>query len=353
MRLSFIVVSGMITTFLTTIRSDAQTFEHAGQYMDYISSANQDLTVMFLSYTSAVSHGKSARKVEKRRQEVVDAIYYTRNKIAGMGSWKGDKAYKDTTVSYLKLLDIVFREDYGKIVNMEEIAEQSYDAMEAFMLAREKADEKLDQALEKQREASKAFASKYNVNLIEGENDISLKSKAAAAVNKHHNDLYLVFFKPYKQESYLLLASEKGDLVALEQAVNALDKFAKEGMEKLKGMKGYNGDGSLIEATRHALQFYQSEATRAKSFSDFYLKKEKFEKAKKTFDSMKKSERKPADIDNFNFAVDEFNYAVNKFNDVNNQLNKERTDMINNWNKKASKFLDDHTPVQKRVKMQQ
>ena len=45
--------------------SAAQTFENAGQYMDYINKANEDLTVKYLVYLSAVSHGKSARKVEK------------------------------------------------------------------------------------------------------------------------------------------------------------------------------------------------------------------------------------------------------------------------------------------------
>jgi hypothetical protein len=49
----------------------------------------------------------------------------------GIAPWKGDRSFRDTTVAYLKLLYIVFNEDYGKIVNMEEIAEQSYDAMEA------------------------------------------------------------------------------------------------------------------------------------------------------------------------------------------------------------------------------
>jgi hypothetical protein len=121
----------IVFLFCCCFRPAAQSFETAVQYLDYINKANSDLTVKYLVYLSAVSHGKSARKVEKRRIEVVNAINDTRYNIMGIAPWKGDRSFRDTTVAYLKLLYIVFNEDYGKIVNMEEIAEQSYDAMEA------------------------------------------------------------------------------------------------------------------------------------------------------------------------------------------------------------------------------
>ena len=330
--------------------SRAQAFEDAGQYIDYIGKHNQDLTLTYLSYISAVAHNKSARKVEKRRQEVLDKIYYTRTTINSMSPWKGDRTYKDTTVAYLKILETVFREDYGKIVNMEEIAEQSYDAMEAYMLAQEKAEEKLEEARVRQHETTKRFAKKNNVNLIEGESDISIKGEKASEVTKHHNEVYLIFFKPYKQEAYLLEAAEKGNLVALEQNINSLGKIATENLEKLKTIKPLNGDGTMIVATREALFFYQSEAKQAKAMTDFYLKKEKFEKIKKSFDSKRSGERTQKDVDEYNNGVNEWNQAIKDYNDLNQSLNKERSKMLENWNKKSKKFMDEHMPVQGKVK---
>src|SRR5690348_7064479 len=101
-------------------KSQAQVFEDAGQYIGYISDASEKLTATYLSYTSAIAHNKSARKQEKRRQDVVNAIIDTRASIQGMPPWKGDRTFKDTTVAYLKILGVVFNEDYAKIVNMEE-----------------------------------------------------------------------------------------------------------------------------------------------------------------------------------------------------------------------------------------
>lgn len=106
-------------------------FQNAEDYMNYSSSADEKNTAIYFSYLSAMAHNKSARKVEKRRQETINAIFHTRVNIEGMPPWKGDRSYRNSSVAYLKLVYHVFNEDYGKILNLEEIAEQSYDAMEA------------------------------------------------------------------------------------------------------------------------------------------------------------------------------------------------------------------------------
>lgn len=329
-------------------RLAAQTYDNAGQYMDYISNANEALTTKYLVYLSAVSHGKSARKVEKRRTDVVNSISDTKYNIMAMPPWKGDRTLKDTTIAYLKILNSVFNDDYGKIVDMEEIAEQSYDAMEAYMLAQEKAYEKLNQAGDKQHEMQKQFAAKNNINLIESSSELSEKSKKANEVLKHTNEVYLVFFKPYKQEGYLIEAMNQKNLVSMEQDINSLKKMAEEGLEKLKKAKGYNGDGSLINACRNMLNFYKSEASRSASLADYFLKEENFKKIKKQFESKPSGKRTQQDIDQFNQAVNDFNYVLKNFNSTNNELNKERTSALNGWNKTYNDYLDDYMPKQQR-----
>ena len=334
--------------FLLHFNPSAQAFEHAGEYMDYISKANQALTIKYLTYMSAASHGKSARKVEKRRIEVVNAISDTKFNIMGMPPWKSDRTLKDTTVAYLKILNTVFNEDYSKIVNMEEIAEQSYDAMEAYLLAQEKAYEKLHQASERQHDMQKQFAAKNNINLIESTSELEAKSKTASDVMTHCNEVYLIFFKPYKQEGYLIEAMNQKNLVSVEQNINSLKKMAEDGIEKLKKIKGYNQDASLIAACRNMLIYYKSEATRSLTLSDFFLKEESFAKIKKQFETKPASKRTQQDIDQYNNAVNDMNAASKSFNATNNELNKERTAALNDWNKTYSRYMDEYMPKQQR-----
>src|SRR4029078_584401 len=177
-----------------SFRTVAQVYETPVDYMDHISKANMTITEKYLVYLSGMSHGKSARKVEKRRIELVQLISNTRFDIRGMPPYKGDKSFRDTTVAYLKILDNVFNEDYGKIVNMEEIAEQSYDAMEGYMMAEDKATEKLHEASERQYEMQKQFAAKNNINLVENRSEMDAKMKSATDIMNHYDEVYLVFF---------------------------------------------------------------------------------------------------------------------------------------------------------------
>jgi len=326
----------------------AQSFDNAGDYLSYINNAKQELTTAYLSYMSAVAHNR-AKKVEKRRTDLLNMITETRYKIQGMPPWKGDKSFRDSSVTYIKLLNNVFNEDYAKIVNMEEIAEQSYDLMEAYMLAQEKVNEKLQDASQRQQEMQKQFASKNNINLVNSENDIDRKSKEANALMKHHDDVYLTFFKPYKQEMYLIDAVNRKNIVAIEENKSSLKKFAEEGLKKLQDLKGYNNDPSLIVACREALQFYKNEADQTQVTTDFFLKEDNFNKIKKAFDSKPASKRTKTDIDDYNKAVNDFNDAVNNYNRVNKQVNKDREKVLDNWNNTIKKYLDNYMPVQRKV----
>jgi hypothetical protein len=335
-------------SILLSYQCIAQSFENAGQYIEHIGKANQVLTEKYLLYLSGMSHGKSARKVEKRRLEVVKAISDTRYEIMGMPPYKGDRTLKDTTVAYLKILNSVFNEDYGKIVNMEEIAEQSYDLMEAYMLAQEKANEKLQQASVRQGEMQKQFAAKHNINMIESESVSDAKMKVAGNVMKHYNEVYLVFFKAYKQEAYLMDAVNQKNVNSIEQNINSLQNFSEQGLEKLKELKGYNNDGSLIIACRNILNFYKDEAKKGSAMTDFFLKEENFTKLKKQFDSKPGSKRTERDVEQFNKAVNDINSASNNFNAVNNELNKQRSKSLDGWNNAVKKYLDEHVPTQRK-----
>ena len=321
--------------------------DNPGQYLDAFGKGTERVSAMYLSYLSAMGHNKSARKVEKRRQEVIEAIVNTRLEAQGMPAWKGDRSYRDSTVAFYKLMYSVFNEDFAKIVDLEEIAEQSYDAMEAYMLAKDKANEKLNQAAERQRKMQKEFAERHDVKMIEGTSELEEKSKIASALMDHYGDVYLIFFKAYKQEAYLMDALAKKNLTAIEQNKAALTAAAEEGLQKLQGLKGYSNDPSLIVACRQALQFYKEEAGKTNIASDFLLLNETFEKMKKALESKPAAQRTQKDIDEYNKGAASINNAINKYNNTTNQLNRERQQALEGWNNTVKRYLDTYMPKYK------
>ncbi|MCU0429499.1 MAG: hypothetical protein MUF42_05955 [Cytophagaceae bacterium] len=324
----------------------AQNYETASAYMEFINTQYMEIMKDYWAYTSAVGHGKSARKVEDKRKELLTTTSNVTRKISLMPPFKGDKSLRDSATSFLRISYHVLNHDYAKIVNMEEISEQSYDAMEAYLLAQDVANDKIKAANDRLTETQKSFAARNNVNLVEGESNETIKKiNAASEVNGYHRVIYLIFFKSYKQEYYLMEAMNKKNINGMEQNKNSLLQFSKEGIAKLDTMKAFKGDKSMIQATKQLLEFYQKECNEKVSIlTNFYIEEDNFQKIKKAFDAKKPADRTQADVDQFNQAVNKLNKAVAEFNTTNQQLNENRKKLIDQWNKTSDAFLDKFTP---------
>jgi hypothetical protein len=323
----------------------AQTNNDAYQYLETIGNQFYEISESNMSYTSAVSHGKSARKVEKRRIEVLAKIKEAERTVRKMSPFQGDHAFRDSVVSYLVISRIVLNEDYGKILDMEEIAEQSYDAMEAYLLAKEKASEKLDAAYEKVKEQQIQFASRYNIKIIEGNSKLGRKIETSAKVFNYHDKIYLLFFKSYKNEAYLAEAINRNDINAIEQTKNALLNSAEQDLSKIGPLPAFKGDATLKTACQQLLNFYKWEASNyIPELITFQLKKENYEKMKAAMDAKRPADRTKDDVSAYNKAVNDFNASVSKINAQQNELNKKGADALNKWNKASEEFLDKHIP---------
>lgn len=213
------------------------------------------------------------------------------------------------------------------------------------MLAKEKANQKLNLALEDLNNAQKTFAKKYNITLLEGGKDkISQKIKRANEALKYYNKLYLIFFKCYKQEAYGLNAQSSNDISGVEQNINTLAEFSGASLKDIKSIGSFKGDVSLKSSLHQIISFYDKEAQ--KDFpiiTDFYIKKDNFEKLGKLMNSKKKKDLTKQDIDKYNKSVNEFNKSVKNVNKVNDKVNQQRKKYLEMWSNSVDKFFEKHT----------
>jgi prefoldin subunit 5 len=328
-----------IVSFVST--TNAQTATPVA-YLSSITNTEKVLSQKYLSYMSAASHGRNMKRIEKKRADLIETIDKVRSAINDLPSYNGDKSVRDSAVQYVKTLYSLFNEDYAKLVNMEEIAEQSYDAMEAYLMAQQKAGEKLKEAAAAYDKSHRVFAKNNNINLIESSDENSEKLQTVGKVQDYYNDIYLIFFKAYKQEYFFLEAMNAKNTNGMEQNRTALLQYATEGLEALKSMKGYNSDKSVETACRKVLEFYRDEAEKDfVAYSDFLLKAENFDKVKSTFDNSSKGK---ADVDTFNKAVADINKASEKYNNSNQQMNSKRNDLTKQYEETVNGFMDTHMP---------
>ncbi len=339
----------LTTLFLSVLYSSnciGQDLKTASGYLTYIGEEYQKIETETWAYTKAASHRKNAKKIDKKRQELIQTTINARKRVLKMPPFEGKTNLKDSVAEALRLKYLILKEDYAKIVDLDEIAEQSYDKMEAYLLAKEEASKKSSTAFNMMYNEYKRFAKENGIKFTESEQSkISKKLEISGRVYDYYNKVYLVFFKSWKQDEYLMQAIQEKDLNAIEQNKNALRATTKEGLNKMTKIVGYNGDGSLKLSCTEILKFQNNYAKRSVDlYTNYLIKSQHFEEIKKSFDSKKQKDKTQSDVDQYNKAVAEANEALEQYREDSEKQHKIKTDLIQDWNKKTFKFINKHVP---------
>jgi len=317
-------------------------------YMNQMTDAETSMNKSYMTYISASAHSSRKRKIEKLREQAVESILTCQSTINNMSPYNGDNSLRQNAINYVNLCYKIFNDDYAHIVDMEDIAERSYDEMQAYLLLQQATDDTLQVAITRINAAQKAFAGKYNITLIDQQTELGDKMKETNRMNAYRNKVYLLFYKCNWEDGQLTEAVNQKNVTKIEQVRTALLKYSNEGLAVLDTLSSFEGDNSLAGACKQSLTFYKQEAeTQVPALRDFYLKEENFEKLKTAMDAKDQSQRTQADVDTYNKAVNDMNDAVNTFNQTNNDLNTDRTNTINSWNDTEKSFIDTHTPYYK------
>ncbi len=311
------------------------------QYLNEISMPFDEIKAKTWEYLQAITQEKKARKVEKRRKSLIKEYKDAKSITKKRPDYNGDAAYKNALIDFFEMSLVILQEDFDKILDMEAISERSYDLMEAYMMARELANKKLKDASDKASTAQKEFAALHNITLLEEEADeLTKKIERSANALQYYNQLYLIFFKAYIQESYVLAAQNRGDISALEQHLSSFLSATEDGLSKLDTISNYENDESLKKAAVQIMRYYQKEANHDyPAVVRFYLSQDNFEKSRKAFEALPASSRTQENVDIFNNSVNEINKASEMFNRDNQIMNQQRNQQLTIWNNSVSSFF--------------
>ncbi|RYJ51894.1 hypothetical protein DR871_006510 [Flavobacterium petrolei] len=337
----------LLLLLLVTTFTNAQEFKTPVDYLNYISKETDIISRTTWKYTSAVAHSKNARKIDVTRKTLVKSIQNATKKIEALkDGYKGDMEYKNQLLTYLAISEKQINQEYEKIINMQEVAEQSYDFMEAFIMARDLVNTKINEEVDKLNVNQKRFATKYGIQIGEDKSELGKKMKISNEVFENHTQLYLIFFKVNFTESVLMKAIADNNLNAIQQNSNALEQYSNEGFEKLKTFQPYKNDLMLVNATKKVLEFSKKEALEfVPGVVAFMMLNQKFQESKKIMDDKAANARSKAEIDNFNSLVNILNKELGTYNKLNTKFNTERSNAINNWNTTGTNFISKHVPI--------
>lgn len=339
----------MLFTFLiggNQLSAQEKDSRKALQHMESLLSPVNVIVGEQLKYIQTAARAKNINEVIQQRARLIRSVEVAILNANQTPPLDDDTSFKDAVLNYYNTLYSILREDYGRVVDLQKIAEESYDNMEAYLKAREEAGKKLEEAFTELTVAQKTFAGENNITLLESkENETTRKLRIAAEVLSYYNNIFLMNFKNYKQELYVIHALNREDLNAFEQNRQTLEKITEEAMESQKNLTAFKGDSSIMTAYRNNLEFYHREARDEFLFiADFLLYKERFLAMKNAFDQKKSNERTREEVEQYNQSITEMNQQSKKYNQINQKLNSQRSKLINLWNQNMSIFLAKHIP---------
>ncbi|ALM20406.1 hypothetical protein AAT17_03740 [Nonlabens sp. MIC269] len=322
----------------------AQQFDDMGEYLNFMNKEYRSISKRSWKLTQAVAHSKRDKTIQKRKQQLIKAINNSMNRIKKAETVGGDE-YKNETLKIMQFRIDIMNEEFEKVIDLEKIAQESYDAMEAYILAQEALDEKSAEVELQYEKAVKEFGNKNNINFTDEESELGNKMRKAGEVFDYKNDLFLIYFKVKINEIYLFQSLEKQDVNGLQQNANALKTEALAGIEKLKTYKGFNNDKSLILAINKSFKNYVKMAdTYIAPITDFLIYQKDFEKLKTTLDKTSPNKRTKKMVDDFNKKVDEVNKKLKLYNKAQsglvNNANKFNTSIANSFDN----FVQKHIP---------
>lgn len=330
---------------MLTAHCDAQKFRTALDYMNFISRQQVLIVKSSWRYTQAIAHSKDERAIDKKRDILIRSIDRAIMKITKATGFEGETEYKEKVLNNLQINKNLLLEEYSEIIDMQAVADQSYDAMEAYILAQELADQKMAEAQKEYEENFYAFAKKHNIEVFEGQSELGKKMEISNAVFDYHNDLYLIFFKVHFNESTLLDAIAAKDISAIRQNINALKMAVQEGLGEVDKKPLYKKDDRIAKATKEVFQIHLDEANNTiPQILDYLVINQDFEKIKAAIEKTPESDRTQEQIDSYNAKVDELESKRETINKLIDKLFKERNKKLERLDKANAKFLDKHVP---------
>lgn len=304
------------------------------------------ISTRYVAYQSVMAHSNNVRKAEKRRNDLQNQVTAARQSLADIPYYKGDKGLHHATTEYLKMLEYNLNEDYSKMVNMKEIAEQSYDQMEAYLLLKEKVSEKMSLAGDKLDSAQTQYCRRHDITITEtSKTELERQLEKIGQVATYADKVYLIFFKCNIIEQNFLEGLKNKNVNIMEQLRSSLLQYADEGLAALDTMKGFSNDNTLVNAAKRSMNYYKKAAERYADFTAYYTKESNFVRLKQQFDSDRDMRKDKEAINKYNASVKEINDTREQYNNTNNYLNNYRKETYDFWSSTYDRFFDSHIPV--------
>lgn len=249
-----------ILPLLTHAQESEFNLKNPGDYNNFIMKEVIATVQKNFEYISLSVHSDEYDQLEKKRKEVVNEIVKAKEHIREMPPLEGDTRLRDEAVDVLDEYKTAFELDFKSILQLKRKSKDSYEAMETYFDAQNKAEEKVNKATRQLRKAQQVYAEKNNMRVVDSRSDDVLEKKMnkISEVNEYWRSLFLDYFKVSKQYDKMWDALSEQKAGPLHHQRELTLKLIEDILPLLKSKPTFNGDSEFRDQTINLIEYYQS-----------------------------------------------------------------------------------------------
>lgn len=238
----------LLLTALLVGLTKAQNFTSAGEFFSFFVQHMNNIVDANMDYVAKSVHSDNDNKIEKRRLEVIDNLNIAIRSFGG-ANFKGGEEMKAEALAVVKIYKATFEQDYANVNQLQAKSQDGYEFMQRYFEAQEKANAKLRNASAHFDTIQEKFAAANNINLIKNEDKASQKMELAGRVMKYQRQVYLSYFRVYKDNGRFLDAMAAGKPDEMKKQLDSLNKHLPITQAELGKMGAFEGEGGYLQAT--------------------------------------------------------------------------------------------------------
>lgn len=300
---------------LTSVKSVAQkySFDNPADYNNHVVEEQNIVMRKSIDYTMQTVHSDDENANNSMRLEVLKQIDQSIGELKNTAAYKNDAKLRDESIDVLTLYKEAFTTEFQEVNSLKKKSQDSYEAMEKYFKAQDRAENKLSNASKKFAKAQLDFASKYKLTMEKSSMQDELDN--ITKVNQYSRALFLAQFKVSKVNAGFLDALNAQKAGVMEDKRKELQTVSTVSLSDIKALSPYNGEKNYKAATVRLVEYYKSHSEKE------YLEMESI---------LKKAKPENKDIERFNLLV--------------TKMNEETTKMVQDFNKANKEFMRDNIP---------
>lgn len=305
----------IVVLIISGIQLYAQEKHPSVIYMEQFTKEYNYLQELHVDYLSSLVHGK-ANDAMKKEEESKVVLEKALARLDAIETYENDKGVKEAALNAFKTMQEMAELDIDALVEDKAGCTDCFEAVEVRYKLSEKEAKKVDEALDKWRAKTEAFAEEHEIELIDNDNEFNKTIVKVNRLNDYLQQIELCVAEATYANNAVFEAFSAQDIKAAKREVSRFNKAVKNAQKRLKTVESIPEDNITMTKARLLLDYFDK------------MGKDMYPDMLKAFDKKGRVTQKGAKI---------FNKNIEK---INKQLPKRQNEYV----QKAQEVLQRNIP---------